>query len=129
MEAEGPKATEETRVLRRSSGALPARPFVSCAARTLSAAAENSVGPFRFGAFGAALPLPVVRAPENSQRAFWFNSSRLKIRLLTLIFLRSSKEENGGHPMLVELFITACALSVVSLLASIWLNNDDGELT
>jgi hypothetical protein len=31
--------------------------------------------------------------------------------------------------MLVELFITACALSVVSLLASIWLNNDDGELT
>ena len=31
--------------------------------------------------------------------------------------------------MLTEVFVTACTLSVISLLASIWLKNDDGELT
>jgi hypothetical protein len=31
--------------------------------------------------------------------------------------------------MFVELFAIACALSIISLLASIWLNDDEGGLT
>jgi hypothetical protein len=40
-----------------------------------SAGVENSVGPFRFGAFGAALPLPVVRVSNNGESVFWLRCS------------------------------------------------------
>jgi hypothetical protein len=39
------------------------------------------------------------------------------------------KEDIRRKTVLIELFATACALSIVSLLASIWLNDDEGGLT
>jgi len=31
--------------------------------------------------------------------------------------------------VLIELFASACALSIISILASFWLNDDEGGLT
>jgi hypothetical protein len=71
----------------------------------------------------------VVRAPENSESDFWFQSAALENTFADSRFFRSERRKIRSRLMLIELFATACALSVVSLLVSIWPNNNDGELT
>jgi hypothetical protein len=56
--------------------------------------------------------------PGSLEKPMWDSKSLLVM-----------KEDIRRKTVLIELFATACALSIVSLLASIWLNDDEGGLT